>query len=188
MEDYGKYQCIANSSIGRSQSGVAVLKKGEIFFINGKEKKNRVRGVLLNYKRCTVCYYIFFYHLSIVTPTPTPVNRKPENSASQTTIVAVSCTLVAAVICVVTGFVWNRRKNRDKEVNKTLRDIPTQGNDLLCPSYHFACVDVRRNAGIDQPRNMQFPQGVRCRVERNFPNLTYYYYYYYYYYELFSLS
>ena len=60
MEDYGKYQCIANSSIGRSQSGVAVLKKGEMFFINGKEKKNRVRGVILNYKRCTVCYYIFF--------------------------------------------------------------------------------------------------------------------------------
>ncbi|XP_066015353.1 roundabout homolog 1-like [Pocillopora verrucosa] len=27
MEDYGKYQCIANNSIGRSQSGVAVLKK-----------------------------------------------------------------------------------------------------------------------------------------------------------------
>nr|XP_058944467.1 fibroblast growth factor receptor 3-like isoform X1 [Pocillopora verrucosa] len=80
MEDYGKYQCIANSSIGRSQSGVAVLKK--------------------------------------VTPTHTPVNRKPENSASQTTIVAVSCTLVAAVICVVTGFVWNRRKNRDKEGRK----------------------------------------------------------------------
>ena len=114
------------------------------------------------------------------------MNRKPENSASQTTIVAVSCTLVAAVICVVTGFVWNRRKNRDKEVNNTLRDIPTQGNDLLCPSYDFACADVRRNAGIDQPRNMQFPQGVRCRVERNFPNLTYYYYYYYY--DLFSLS
>ena len=114
------------------------------------------------------------------------MNRKPENSASQTTIVAVSCTLVAAVICVVTGFVWNRRKNRDKEVNNTLRDIPTQGNDLLCPSYDFACADIRRNAGIDQPRNMQFPQGVRCRVERNFPNLTYYYYYYYYYYyELF---
>ena len=28
MEDYGKYQCIANNSIGRSQSGVAVLNKG----------------------------------------------------------------------------------------------------------------------------------------------------------------
>ncbi|XP_058957571.2 fibroblast growth factor receptor 3-like isoform X2 [Pocillopora verrucosa] len=42
----------------------------------------------------------------------------PENSASQITIVAVSCTLVAAVICVVTGFVWNRRKNCDKEARK----------------------------------------------------------------------
>ena len=28
MEDYGKYQCIANNSIGRSQSGVAVLTIG----------------------------------------------------------------------------------------------------------------------------------------------------------------
>ena len=44
MEDYGKYQCIANSSIGRSQSGVAVLQKGEMFFINGKEKKQGKRG------------------------------------------------------------------------------------------------------------------------------------------------
>ena len=30
MEDYGKYQCIATNSVGRSQSGVAVLSKGEI--------------------------------------------------------------------------------------------------------------------------------------------------------------
>ena len=28
MEDYGKYRCIANNSIGRSQSEVAVLKRG----------------------------------------------------------------------------------------------------------------------------------------------------------------
>ncbi|CAH3103741.1 unnamed protein product [Pocillopora meandrina] len=80
MEDYGKYQCIANNSIGRSQSGVAVLNKA--------------------------------------TPTLTHVKREPENSASQTTIVAVSCTLAAVVICVVTGFVWNRRRNRDKEGRK----------------------------------------------------------------------
>ena len=70
------------------------------------------------------------------------MKREPENSASQTTIVAVSCTLVAAVICVVTGFVWNRRRNRDKEVNNALRDIPTQSNDLLCPSCDFACAGV----------------------------------------------
>ncbi|XP_066023936.1 fibroblast growth factor receptor 4-like isoform X2 [Pocillopora verrucosa] len=121
MEDYGKYQCIANNSIGRSRSGVAVLNKA--------------------------------------TPTLTPVKREPENSASQTTIVAVSCTLAAAVICVVTVFVWNRRRNRDKEVNNTFRDIPTQSNDLLCPSCDFACAGVQRNAGIDQPRIMQFPKG-----------------------------
>ena len=66
-----------------------------------------------------------FFFIITATPTPTYKNGEPENSASQTTIVAVSCTLVAVVICVVTGFVWNRRKNRDKEVNNTLRDIPT---------------------------------------------------------------
>ena len=38
MEDYGKYQCIANNSIGRSQSGVALLKKGTIFFSMEGEK------------------------------------------------------------------------------------------------------------------------------------------------------
>ena len=59
------------------------------------------------------------------------MNRKPENSASQTTVVATSCTLVAAVICVVTWFLWNRRKNRDKEVHNALRDISTEGHDLL---------------------------------------------------------
>ena len=73
----------------------------------------------------------FFYHSSTATPTPTSMNGKPENSASKTTIVAVSCTLVAAVICVVTGFVWNRRKNRDKEVHTTLRDISTEDDGLL---------------------------------------------------------
>ncbi|XP_066023963.1 cell adhesion molecule-related/down-regulated by oncogenes-like isoform X1 [Pocillopora verrucosa] len=93
MEDYGKYQCIANNSIGRSQSGVAVL--------------------------------------NIATPTPTSMNGKPENSASQTTVVAISCTLVAAVICVVTWFLWNRRKNCDKEVHNALRGISTEGDDLL---------------------------------------------------------
>ena len=85
---------------------------------------------------------MFFYNLSTATPTLTPVKREPENSASQTTIVAVSCTLAAVVICVVTGFVWNRRRNRDKEVNNALRDIPTQSNDLLCPSCDFACAGV----------------------------------------------
>ena len=30
MEDYGKYQCIANNSFGKSQPGVAFLKKGQI--------------------------------------------------------------------------------------------------------------------------------------------------------------
>ena len=59
------------------------------------------------------------------------MNRKQENSASQTTVVATSCTLVAAVICVVTWFLWNRRKNRDKEVHNALRDISTEGDDLL---------------------------------------------------------
>ena len=73
----------------------------------------------------------FFYHSSTATPTPTSMNGKPENSASKTTIVAVSCTLVAAVICVVTGFVWNRRKNRDKEIHTTLRDISAEDDDLL---------------------------------------------------------
>ena len=111
----------------------------------------------------------FFYNLSTATPTLTSVKREPENSASQTTIVAVSCTLAAAVICVVTVFVWSRRRNHDKEVNNTFRDIPTQSNDLLCPSCDFACAGIQRNAGIDQPRIMQFPKGVRCRVEKNFP-------------------
>ena len=73
----------------------------------------------------------FFYHSSTATPTPTSMNGKPENSASQTTVVAISCTLVAAVICVVTWFLWNRRKNRDKEVHNALRDISTEGDDLL---------------------------------------------------------
>ena len=77
---------------------------------------------------------LLFFQLLFVATTHTFVFVKegaPENSASQITIVAVSCTLVAAVICVVTGFVWNRRKNCDKEVNDTLHDIRTQGNDLL---------------------------------------------------------
>ena len=78
-----------------------------------------------SFLRTTLLLPHFFYYLSTATPTPTHKNGEPENSASQTTIVAVSCTLVAVVICVVTGFVWNRRKNRDKEVNNTLRDIPT---------------------------------------------------------------
>ena len=112
---------------------------------------------------------MFFYNLSTATPTLTSVKREPENSASQTTIVAVSCTLAAAVVCVVTVFVWSRRRNHDKEVNNTFRDIPTQSNDLLCPSCDFACAGIQRNAGIDQPRIMQFPKGVRCRVEKNFP-------------------
>ena len=139
--------------------------------------------------RATCLFLHFFYHSSTATPTPTSMNGKPKNSASKTTIVAVSCTLAAAVICAVTGFLWSRCKNRDKEVNKMLRDIPTQGNDL-CPSCDFACADVQRNAEIDQPRIMYFPRGVRCRVEKNFPNLTAYHNYYYcfcYYYELFSL-
>ena len=66
----------------------------------------------------------FFYHSSTATPTPTSMNGKPKNSASKTTIVAVSCTLAAAVICAVTAFVWIWCKNHDKEVNKMLRDIP----------------------------------------------------------------
>ena len=47
MEGFGKYQCITNKSIGRSQSGVAILNIGQIFSLNGRGK-SRVRGVLLN--------------------------------------------------------------------------------------------------------------------------------------------
>ncbi|CAH3103706.1 unnamed protein product [Pocillopora meandrina] len=73
MEDYAKYQCAANNSVGRSKSGMAAPEKS--------------------------------------TPTPTHhKNGKPENSASQTNIIAVSYTMVAAVMCVVSRFVWNRRK------------------------------------------------------------------------------
>lgn len=81
MEDYGKYQCIANNSVGKSQSGVVVLSKAALI-------------------------------------PPASKKGKPENSASQTTTIAVPCALVAALICVVIGFVWIRRRNRDKKGRK----------------------------------------------------------------------
>ncbi|XP_022808383.1 muscle, skeletal receptor tyrosine protein kinase-like, partial [Stylophora pistillata] len=174
-EDFGKYQCIANNSFGRSQSGVAFLNKDvqKPEIVQGPKNqsawigsnatfsctakgfprptiqwiKDNVsyplqsnprasvtldgptnRGQLFitrvemedygNYQ-CLAKNSVGGSHsgkavLSKATTTPTPVTeRQLEDSASHTTIIAVSCVLIAALICVVIGFLWNRCRNRD---------------------------------------------------------------------------
>ncbi|PFX11654.1 Tyrosine-protein kinase HCK [Stylophora pistillata] len=57
---------------------------------------------------------VAFLNIAALIPAPSETG-KPENSASQTTTIAVPCTLVAALICVVFGIVWIRRRNLDKK-------------------------------------------------------------------------
>ncbi|XP_022808379.1 muscle, skeletal receptor tyrosine-protein kinase-like, partial [Stylophora pistillata] len=174
-EDFGKYQCIANNSIGRSQSEVAFLNKDvqKPEIVQGPKNQSASIGsnatfscTAKGFPRPTIQWIKdnVSYHLqanprasvtldgptnrsqlfitrvemedygnyqclaknsvgrshsgeavlSKATTTPTPVTeRQLEDSASHTTIIAVSCVLIAALICVVIGFLWNRCKNRD---------------------------------------------------------------------------